>query len=111
MFSKVTSLLVVVIEFGHNDGGSPASSDRAEVGGEGTDTQTVTLTNGTVEVVQTFNKVVENISELSSVSTELKVPQNASGPALLISTQTLPDQLSRANRAQNVRTEIANLPS
>lgn len=62
------------------------------------------------EVVQTFNKVVENISELSSVSTELKVPQNASGPALLISTQTLPDQLSRANRAQNVRTEIANLP-
>lgn len=55
MFSKVTSLLVVVIEFGHNDGGSPASSDRAEVGGEGTDTQTVTLTNGTVEVVQTFN--------------------------------------------------------
>jgi rhamnogalacturonan acetylesterase len=64
----------VVIEFGHNDGGSPASSDRASVGGEGSETQTVrylteqtgshkssdkreqiTLANGTVEVVQTFS--------------------------------------------------------
>lgn len=45
----------VIIEFGHNDGGSPASSDRADVYGEGTDTQTVTLANGTVEVVQTFS--------------------------------------------------------
>jgi rhamnogalacturonan acetylesterase len=45
----------VVIEFGHNDGGSPDTSDRASVGGEGTDTQTITLANGTVEVVQTFS--------------------------------------------------------
>ncbi|KAG8741254.1 hypothetical protein FRC10_003134 [Ceratobasidium sp. 414] len=44
----------VVIEFGHNDGGSPDTSDRASVYGEGTDTQTVTLADGTVEVVQTW---------------------------------------------------------
>lgn len=44
----------VVIEFGHNDGGSPSSSDRAAVGGEGDETQTVTLSNGTKEVVHTF---------------------------------------------------------
>ncbi|KDN33987.1 hypothetical protein RSAG8_12918, partial [Rhizoctonia solani AG-8 WAC10335] len=29
----------VVIEFGHNDGGSPSTTDRASVGGEGNDTQ------------------------------------------------------------------------
>ncbi|CAE6460860.1 unnamed protein product [Rhizoctonia solani] len=44
----------VVIEFGHNDGGSPSTSDRASVGGEGTNTQTVTLADGTVETVYTW---------------------------------------------------------
>lgn len=76
----------VVIEFGHNDGGSPRTSDRAPVRmtdctipllslpresvcdrirvtdmvcvlqapGEGSETVTVTLANGQVEVVQTF---------------------------------------------------------
>jgi len=44
----------VVIEFGHNDGGSPDTSDRASVVGDGSATQTVTLADGTVEVVQTF---------------------------------------------------------
>ncbi|GAB1525682.1 hypothetical protein RhiTH_008845 [Rhizoctonia solani] len=44
----------VIIEFGHNDGGSPSTSDRASVGGEGSDTQTVTLSDGTVETVYTW---------------------------------------------------------
>ncbi|CAE6500656.1 unnamed protein product [Rhizoctonia solani] len=44
----------VIIEFGHNDGGSPSTSDRASVVGEGTDTQTVTLSDGTVETVYTW---------------------------------------------------------
>ncbi|RPB02274.1 SGNH hydrolase [Choiromyces venosus 120613-1] len=44
----------VIIEFGHNDGGSPATSDRASTFGDGTQTTTVTLANGTVETVQTF---------------------------------------------------------
>lgn len=39
---------------GHNDGGSPASSDRACVGGEGNQTQTVTLSDGTSETVYTW---------------------------------------------------------
>lgn len=46
----------VVIEFGHNDGGMPSTSDRAPVGGESLNaTQTVTLFNGTIEVVHTFS--------------------------------------------------------
>ncbi|CAE6354268.1 unnamed protein product [Rhizoctonia solani] len=44
----------VVIEFGHNDGGSPSTSDRASVVGEGSETQTVTLADGTVETVYTW---------------------------------------------------------
>ncbi|CAE6423075.1 unnamed protein product [Rhizoctonia solani] len=44
----------VVIEFGHNDGGSPSTSDRASVVGEGTATETVTLSDGTVETVYTW---------------------------------------------------------
>ncbi|KEP47544.1 GDSL-like lipase/acylhydrolase [Rhizoctonia solani 123E] len=44
----------VVIEFGHNDGGSPSISDRASVVGEGDKTETVTLKNGTVETVYTW---------------------------------------------------------
>ncbi|QRW19967.1 carbohydrate esterase family 12 protein [Rhizoctonia solani] len=44
----------VLIEFGHNDGGSPRTSDRASVGGEGSETQTVTLADGTVETVYTW---------------------------------------------------------
>ncbi|CAE6449025.1 unnamed protein product [Rhizoctonia solani] len=44
----------VVIEFGHNDGGSPSTSDRASVVGEGTNTETVTLSDGTVETVYTW---------------------------------------------------------
>lgn len=51
----IVLLIDVVVEFGHNDGGSPDTSDRASVGGESdTDTQTVTLADGTVEVVHTF---------------------------------------------------------
>jgi hypothetical protein len=47
--------LDVVIEFGHNDGGSPNSSTRADVYGDNdSDTETVTLANGTIEVVHTF---------------------------------------------------------
>ncbi|ELU42794.1 hypothetical protein AG1IA_03184 [Rhizoctonia solani AG-1 IA] len=38
----------------HNDGGSPRTSDRASVGGEGSETQTVTLADGTVETVYTW---------------------------------------------------------
>ncbi|EUC62809.1 GDSL-like lipase/acylhydrolase [Rhizoctonia solani AG-3 Rhs1AP] len=44
----------VIIEFGHNDGGSPSTSDRASVVGEGTATETVTLSDGTVETVYTW---------------------------------------------------------
>lgn len=44
----------MLLDVGHNDGGSPATSDRASVYGEGNNTQTVTLANGTVEVVQTW---------------------------------------------------------
>ncbi|QRV88581.1 carbohydrate esterase family 12 protein [Ceratobasidium sp. AG-Ba] len=49
----------VVIEFGHNDGGSPSTSDRASVGGEGNETQTVTLADGTVETVYTWPTYVK----------------------------------------------------
>ncbi|KAG9122419.1 hypothetical protein FRC07_001208 [Ceratobasidium sp. 392] len=62
-WSAVQALLksgdYVVIEFGHNDGGSPDTSDRASVAGEGTNTQTVTLADGTVEVVQTWPTYVK----------------------------------------------------
>jgi rhamnogalacturonan acetylesterase len=44
----------VIIEFGHNDGGSVTTSDRASLFGDDTSTTTVTLSDGTVEVVQTF---------------------------------------------------------
>ncbi|CAE6479165.1 unnamed protein product [Rhizoctonia solani] len=44
----------VIIEFGHNDGGSTRTSDRASVGGEGSETETVTLADGTVETVYTW---------------------------------------------------------
>jgi hypothetical protein len=51
----VVPLSDVIIEFGHNDGGSPDSSSRADVFGEDDSiTKTVTLANGTVEVVHTF---------------------------------------------------------
>jgi rhamnogalacturonan acetylesterase len=47
--------LDVVIEFGHNDGGSPASNTHAEVYGEDeSTTKTVILPDGTIEVVYTF---------------------------------------------------------
>ncbi|PWW79282.1 Carbohydrate Esterase Family 12 protein [Tuber magnatum] len=44
----------VIIEFGHNDGGSPATSNRAPTLGDGTQTTEVKDVNGTVEIVQTF---------------------------------------------------------
>ena len=45
----------VLIEFRHNDGGSPDSSARVDVyGDDDSVTQTVKLVNGTVEVVHTF---------------------------------------------------------
>jgi hypothetical protein len=47
-------LLDVIIEFGHNDGGSPKSSATADVNGDDDSVETVTLANGTVEVVHTF---------------------------------------------------------
>ncbi|KAL7267656.1 hypothetical protein RUND412_009748 [Rhizina undulata] len=53
----------VIIEFGHNDGGSTATSDRADVYGDGNDTTTVTLDDGTVEVVQTFVTYLKNMIE------------------------------------------------
>ncbi|KAJ1302492.1 hypothetical protein OPQ81_002810 [Rhizoctonia solani] len=52
--ASLTSGDYVVIEFGHNDGGSPSTSDRASVVGEGTNTETVTLSDGTVETVYTW---------------------------------------------------------
>ena len=54
-YSCVLNVLLTVPNAGHNDGGSPSTSDRAPVSGEGTNTQTVTLADGTVEVVQTFS--------------------------------------------------------
>ncbi|KIM23195.1 carbohydrate esterase family 12 protein [Serendipita vermifera MAFF 305830] len=46
----------VIIELGHNDGGGPtATTERGSVTGEGSETQTVTLKNGTTEVVHTFS--------------------------------------------------------
>ncbi|CAG7852861.1 Rhamnogalacturonan acetylesterase Short=RGAE; Flags: Precursor [Serendipita indica DSM 11827] len=46
----------VVIELGHNDGGGPtASTERGSVVGEGSETVTVRLKNGTTEVVHTFS--------------------------------------------------------
>jgi rhamnogalacturonan acetylesterase len=55
LISPTCLLLDVVIEFGHNDGGSPNSSITADVyGDDDSATQTVTLANGTVEVVHTF---------------------------------------------------------
>ena len=41
--------------------GSPATSDRASVGGTGSETTTVTLADGTVEVVQTFVTYEKNM--------------------------------------------------
>lgn len=48
----------VIIEFGHNDGGgNPAASSTAEVVGESlTDSTTVTLSNGSTEVVYTYTQ-------------------------------------------------------
>lgn len=53
----------VIIEFGHNDGGgNVATSSTADLVGESlTDTQTVTLTNGTAEVVYTYAYYVEGM--------------------------------------------------
>lgn len=55
----------VVIEFGHNDGGVDAELaeyPRADLSGESlTDSQTVTLANGTVEVVYTYTYYVEGM--------------------------------------------------
>ena len=47
-----------MIEFGHNDGGvDVAEYPRADLLGESlTDSQTVTLANGTVEVVYTYTQ-------------------------------------------------------
>ncbi|KAF8311163.1 SGNH hydrolase [Clavulina sp. PMI_390] len=52
----------VVIEFGHNDGGGAAASSTGDAGTTGlTTTQTVTLANGTSEVVHTYNYYVEGM--------------------------------------------------
>ncbi|KAF8597166.1 putative rhamnogalacturonan acetyl esterase [Ceratobasidium sp. AG-I] len=48
------NLLLICVYPGHNDGGSPSTSDRASVVGEGTATETVTLSDGTVETVYTW---------------------------------------------------------
>jgi len=56
MLHYSTTYVDLVVEFGHNDGGSIATSERAPVNGESLiANQTVTLQNGTVEVVHTFN--------------------------------------------------------
>ncbi|CAE6498588.1 unnamed protein product [Rhizoctonia solani] len=47
-------LCILMINLGHNDGGSPSTSDRASVVGEGSATETVTLSDGTVETVYTW---------------------------------------------------------
>lgn len=45
----------VVIEFGHNDGGTPATSDRAPLSGTGDNSEVVTrLDDGTKETVYTW---------------------------------------------------------
>lgn len=49
----------VVIEFGHNDGGDPTTDTkgRADVYGESlTDSETVTIVNGSAEVVYTYTQ-------------------------------------------------------
>jgi len=69
----------VVIEFGHNDGGSPESSDRADVyGDDDSVTQTVTLANGAVEVVHTFGYYIKAMIDDSK----------AKGANVIISSQT-----------------------
>lgn len=48
-------LIVVVIEFGHNDGGGPTATTTGVAGLEDdTVTATVVLANGTTEIVHTF---------------------------------------------------------
>ena len=56
------------------------------------------------ETIKTFQQVVENISELATVCQTLSPWHDAR------SRQNVPQQLSRAQRAANVREEIANLP-
>ncbi|CAZ81591.1 unnamed protein product [Tuber melanosporum] len=54
LISQIEAGDYVILEFGHNDGGSPATSDRAPTWGDGAQTTVVKLANGTVETVQTF---------------------------------------------------------
>jgi rhamnogalacturonan acetylesterase len=77
LVSQITPGDYVIIEFGHNDGyvfpcyqdhtadaprsGSPSTSDRASVYGSDDSTETVTLSDGTVEVVQTFVTYEKNM--------------------------------------------------
>ncbi|KAJ7261996.1 putative rhamnogalacturonan acetyl esterase [Mycena rebaudengoi] len=85
-WTAVQALLVagdyVVIEFGHNDGGSPATSDRASVVGEGSETQTVTLADGTVEVVRTFPTYLKAMVDgaLSKGATPILSSQTPNNP-------------------------------
>ncbi|KAF8246150.1 SGNH hydrolase [Wilcoxina mikolae CBS 423.85] len=51
----------VIIEFGHNDAGTPQTSDRAPTPGTGTETTTITLADGRTEVVQTFVTYEKNM--------------------------------------------------
>ena len=47
-----TLITDVIIEFGHNDVGSPSTSDRASVGGEGSETQQVsTMEISTMDIL------------------------------------------------------------
>jgi hypothetical protein len=52
----------VVIEFGHNDGGTPATSDRAPLSGTGDTSEVVTrLDDGTSETVYTWPASVSQV--------------------------------------------------
>jgi rhamnogalacturonan acetylesterase len=78
----------VIIEFGHNDGSSGAVDNGREeaVGSDTTTTATVTETDGTTEVIHTFNYYMENA--VNSLKAKGAIP--------IISSQT-PDNIWTGN--------------
>lgn len=62
LVAQITPGDYVIIEFGHNDGGNPSTYDTASVYGSDNSTKTVTLSDGTVEVVQTFVTYEKNMA-------------------------------------------------
>ncbi|CAE6527580.1 unnamed protein product [Rhizoctonia solani] len=102
----------VIIEFGHNDGGSPSTSDRASVGGEGTNTETVTLSDGTVETVYTWPTYVGWMIDgaKSKGATPIISAQTPNNPyensATIINS---PSRVSKINKGSVIFTKICIL--